>query len=85
MGKRIQIVSLLFLLITRAFLTFYYTRRKIDAFIKNQSSSQACKQPNLPVFAPELMKFVRQEGAIDCSHAGDDWVICEVSYVYFLI
>lgn len=59
---------------------FCCIRKKIDEFIKNHSSSQACKQPNLPVYAPELMKFVKQEKQIDCSSAGSDWVVCEVSY-----
>lgn len=68
----------------RAFL-FCCFRKKIDEFIKNHSSSQACKQPNLPVYAPEMMKFVRQEKQVDCSSAGTDWVVCEVSYYYFLL
>lgn len=57
----------------------YFGRKKINEFIKNQSSSQACVQPNLPVYSPEIMKFVREEQSIDCSHTVKDWVVCEVS------
>ncbi|CAH1960011.1 unnamed protein product [Acanthoscelides obtectus] len=50
--------------------------RKIDELIKTQASSLACKQPNLPVNSPEMMKFVHSVPKIDCSKAGDDWVKC---------
>ncbi|XP_044268518.1 uncharacterized protein LOC123013800 [Tribolium madens] len=52
---------------------------KIDELIHSQASSLACKQPNLPVFSPEMMKFVHEESPIDCSSAGTDWVKCEGS------
>lgn len=61
----------------------FYCRKKIDEFIKNHSSSQACKQPNLPVYSPEITKFLREENPIDCSSAGADWVVCVVSCLYF--
>nr|XP_970966.2 PREDICTED: uncharacterized protein LOC659581 [Tribolium castaneum] len=52
---------------------------KIDELIHSQASSLACKQPNLPVFSPEMMKFVHEEPPIDCSSAGPDWVKCQGS------
>lgn len=51
----------------------------MNELIRNHSSSQACKQPNLPVYSPEMMKFVRQEQPIDCSSVDPDWVVCEVT------
>ncbi|KAF5295399.1 hypothetical protein FQA39_LY13060 [Lamprigera yunnana] len=52
---------------------------KIDTLVKNRLSYDACKQPHLPVDAPEMMKFVKYVPPINCSSAGIDWVICENS------
>ncbi|CAH1369497.1 unnamed protein product [Tenebrio molitor] len=52
---------------------------KIDEIIHTQASSLACKQPKLPVFSPEMMKFVHEELPLDCTGAGKDWVKCEDS------
>lgn len=59
-------------------------RQTIYTLIKSQASLAACKQPNLPVDAPEIMKFVKQVPKIDCSKAGEDWVKCDVClFLYF--
>lgn len=50
--------------------------------IKSQASLAACKQPNLPVDSPEIMKYVQHVPNIDCSAAGEDWVKCEVSELF---
>ncbi|KAJ8921099.1 hypothetical protein NQ315_015897 [Exocentrus adspersus] len=50
--------------------------KQIDELIKSKASSLACKQPSLPVNAPEIMKFVRSVPKLDCSAAGEDWVKC---------
>lgn len=60
-------------------LNFNTFRQNIDAFIKSQASFAACKQPNLPVDSPEMMKFVKEVPKIDCSSAGEDWVKCKGS------
>ena len=52
---------------------------KIDELIHSQASSLACKQPRLPVFSSEIMKFIHEEPPIVCSSAGKDWVKCEVN------
>ncbi|KAJ3655287.1 hypothetical protein Zmor_014422 [Zophobas morio] len=52
---------------------------KIDELIHSQASSLACKQPRLPVFSSEIMKFIHEEPPIVCSSAGKDWVKCEGS------
>lgn len=52
---------------------------KIDEVIKERASYESCKQPNLPVNAPEMMKFVKYVPPINCSAAGIDWVACENS------
>lgn len=62
----------------------YILRQSIDALIKSQASFAACKQPNLPVDSPEIMKYVKEVPKIDCSKAGEDWVKCEVSELYLL-
>lgn len=62
----------------------FTSREKIDEFIHSQSSSLSCRQPKLPVFSPEMMKFVHEVPPIDCSSAGVDWVKCEVNTVFFL-
>lgn len=51
----------------------------IDKLIKNFASYKACKQPNLPVNAPELMKFIKEVPPINCKLAGRDWVTCKDS------
>lgn len=56
------------------------SRKKIDELIRNHANSQACKQPLLPVYSPEMMKFVKEEALINCSKAGTDWVVCQVWY-----
>lgn len=56
-----------------------YYREKIDELIKTHASFEACKQPYLPVDSPEIMKFVKDVKPIDCSSAGFNWVLCEVS------
>lgn len=61
-----EIISLLF-------------RERIDRLIRDQSNSQACMPPDLPIYSSEMMKFVRQEEPIDCSTAAPDWVTCEVN------
>lgn len=53
--------------------------KKIFLFIKNEASSLACKQPDLPIYSPEIMKFVKNVPPIDCSDAGIDWVKCRGS------
>lgn len=47
--------------------------------IKEQGSFLACKQPQLPIDNPEIMKFVKDVPHINCSKAGIDWVKCQVS------
>lgn len=54
-----------------------YTLAKIDEAIKKSGNSESCKQPVLPVAAPEMMKFVKYVPPIDCTAAGQDWVVCE--------
>lgn len=52
---------------------------KVDNLIKNHASYEACKQPYLPVDAPEIMKFVKYVPPINCSTGKLDWVVCENS------
>lgn len=52
---------------------------KIDEVIKDRASYESCKQPNLPVDAPEIMTHIKYVPPINCSAAGIDWVICENS------
>lgn len=60
------------------------SRQTIDALIKSQASFAACKQPNLPIDSPEMMKYVKEVPKINCSKAGEDWVKCQVSNIYCL-
>lgn len=53
-------------------------RDKIDKIIRTQASNLACKQPVLPVYDPEIMRFIMEVPPIDCSKAGIDWVKCRV-------
>ncbi|XP_017768642.1 PREDICTED: uncharacterized protein LOC108556871 [Nicrophorus vespilloides] len=52
---------------------------QIDETIKKHANTGACKQPNLPIYSAEMMKFVKHVPPIDCSQAGPDWVTCEGS------
>ncbi|KAK9890548.1 hypothetical protein WA026_010624 [Henosepilachna vigintioctopunctata] len=45
--------------------------------ITNDNDSVLCKPPNLPVYSPELMKFILSVPPINCEEAGIDWVKCE--------
>lgn len=55
-------------------------RDKIEELIRTSASYNACRQPNLPVDAPEIMKFIENLPPLDCKAAGIDWVVCEVSF-----
>ncbi|CAH1183697.1 unnamed protein product [Phaedon cochleariae] len=71
--------SLVFFMICRSFWQSEdrnFTLKKIEELIRTQASSLACKQPNLPVTSPEIMKFVHAVPKIDCSKANEDWVKC---------
>lgn len=57
----------------------FYFRKNIDNLIKTKSNTAACRQPNLPVYSPEMMKFVHTVPNIDCLKAGEDWVKCQGS------
>lgn len=52
-------------------------RREIERNVKT-GGDYACKLPELPVNAPEIMRFIKSVPDIDCSKAGIDWVACQV-------
>ncbi|ENN76196.1 hypothetical protein YQE_07164, partial [Dendroctonus ponderosae] len=52
---------------------------KIDIFIKQQANSLACKQPDLELYNPEMLQFIKKVPPINCDKAGDDWVKCRGS------
>lgn len=52
-------------------------RREIERNVK-AGGDYACKLPELPVNAPEIMRFIKSVPDIDCSEAGIDWVACQV-------
>jgi hypothetical protein len=35
-----------------------------------------CNIPHLPVESPELLKFLKDEPAVECGNEDDDWVVC---------
>lgn len=87
-GKRyrpqIETVSICIIKVTLKSLQIYNFREKIDFFIKQQASSLACKQPDLELFNPEMLQFLKKVSPINCDKAGDDWVKCRVSLMHFI-
>lgn len=52
---------------------------QIQQLIQTKSNYKGCHQPDLPLYPPEIMKFVKNVPKIDCSQAGIDWVKCRGS------
>ncbi|XP_076269683.1 uncharacterized protein LOC143202235 isoform X2 [Rhynchophorus ferrugineus] len=87
--RKVLLLFVISVIMTLLFFWFHYTLindidrkarlEKINKVIKTQASSLACKQPVLPVYAPEIMKFIVDVPPIDCSKAGIDWVKCRGS------
>lgn len=53
--------------------------KQIELSIAKENDSLLCKPPNLPVYSPEMMKFIHNVRPIDCKPAGTNWVKCKGS------
>lgn len=52
--------------------------------IASENDSLLCKPPNLPLYSPEIMKFIHDVHPIDCKAAEKNWVKCKVRKMSFL-
>ncbi|XP_044752089.1 uncharacterized protein LOC123311992 [Coccinella septempunctata] len=53
--------------------------RQIEMSLASENDSLLCKPPNLPIYSPEMMKFVHDVHPIDCKLSGKNWVKCKGS------
>lgn len=51
----------------------------IEDSIRSLANQGACKMPNLPADAPEMLAFLKDELPVDCGDESDDWVSCHKS------
>ncbi|XP_059621176.1 uncharacterized protein LOC132264861 isoform X2 [Phlebotomus argentipes] len=51
----------------------------IEEGIQSDENQGQCRMPELPLYSPEMMSFLRDEPPIDCGDESDDWVKCERS------
>lgn len=52
--------------------------------INSSFNHATCVMPDLPVYAPEMMKFIKDVPPLKCvDNTNEDWIECEVSFVIF--